>query len=135
MSTRTADPEQDSRPDSRGAAAAALVLAVTWAVLLGVVVGFGWLITHSLHGSVGPWDNGVSRWFADHRSGVLDPVADFGTLLGETPIGVAVAAVAGGAFAVGRRTWRPIVFVAVLEAGIGALYFVTTHVVSRSARR
>ena len=131
MSTRTANPEQDSRPDSRGSAAAALTLAGTWVLVLAVVVAWGWLLTHALKGSVDPWDNDISRWFAGQRSGVLDPVADFGTMLGETPIGVAVAAVAGGAWAVWRRTWRPILFVAVLEAGIGALYFVTTHVVSR----
>ena len=132
MSSRTANPEQDSRPDSRGAAATAGTrLVVIWLAVLGVVVGLGWLITHQLQGSVNPWDNDVSRWFAGHRTSTLDPVADFGTLLGETPIGVAVAAVAGGAWALWRRTWRPILFVAVLEAGIGALYFVTTHVVTR----
>ena len=131
MSTRTMDPEQGSRHRPRRAAATALTLAGTWVLVLAAVVGWGWLLTHALKSSVDPWDNDVSRWFADQRSGVLDPVADVGTLLGETPIGVAVAAVAGGAWALWRRTWRPILFVAVLEAGIGALYFVTTHVVTR----
>ena len=131
MSTQTQHVEQATRPPTRSAAATAGVLLVTWVVILGAVVGFGWLITHPLQGSVNPWDNGISRWFAHHRGGVLDPVADAGTLLGETPIGVAVAAVAAGTYAAWRRTWRPVLFVILLEAGIGGFYAITTHVVTR----
>ena len=49
-------------------AAAAGIVVVSWVVVLGVVVGIGWLITHQLKSSVNPWDNDVSRWFADQRT-------------------------------------------------------------------
>jgi membrane-associated phospholipid phosphatase len=131
MSTRTANPEQDSHPDSRGAAPTALTLAGTWVLVLGVVVGWGWLLTHALKGSVDPWDNDISRWFAGQRTGVLDTPADVGTLLGETIVGVSVAVLAAVAFSLWQRSWRPVLFYVLLEAGIGALYFVATHVVTR----
>ena len=57
-----------------------------------VVVGWGWLLTHSLEGSIDGTDDDVSQWFAGQRSSGLDPVADVGTLLGETPVGLAVGA-------------------------------------------
>jgi undecaprenyl-diphosphatase len=119
------------RRTPRDAESTLLGLVVAWAVILGLVVGWGWLLTHQLRGEVDPWDNDVSRWFADERTGVLDPVASFGTLLGETPVGVLVAAVAGLAFALRRRSWRPVAFVVLLEAGIGGVYAIATRVDER----
>ena len=72
-----------------------------------VVVGWGWLLTHTLQGSIEGTDDDVSRWFAGQRTSWLDPVADVGTLLGETPVGLAVGAVvavvAGAGTPLGRR--------------------------------
>ena len=48
----------------------------------------------SVKSAVDPWDNDISRWFADQRTGSLDPLGDGGTLLGETVIGVGVAVLA-----------------------------------------
>ncbi len=118
-------PSSPSRPRVAG-----LVLLV-WALLLGAVTGLGWLITHPLRTSVDPWDNDVSRWFASERTPALDTPADLGTLLGETVVGLAVVLLAGVAFSLWQRSWRPLLFVALAEAGIGALYFVVTHVDSR----
>ena len=72
-----------------------LLLAVAaYVVLALVVVGWGWLLTHHpLEGPIDGTDDDVSRWFADQRTSWLDPVADVGTLLGETPVGLAVGAV------------------------------------------
>ena len=119
-----------SRADRPLAATAGLLL-VAWVVILGVVVGLGWLITHPLQSSVDPWDNDVSRWFADQRTSALDAPGDFGTLLGETVVGLAVAAVVALGFSLWRRSWRPALFYVLAEAGIGGLYFVATHVISR----
>ncbi|HEU4812166.1 MAG TPA: phosphatase PAP2 family protein [Nocardioides sp.] len=119
-----------SRAD-RSLATTAGLLLVAWAVILGVVLGLGWLVTHPLQSSVDPWDNDVSRWFADQRTSALDGPGDFGTLLGETVVGLAVAAVAALAFSLWRRSWRPALFFALAEAGIGGLYFVTTHLITR----
>ena len=106
---------------------AGLVL-LAWALLLGVVTGLGWLLTHPLRGSVDPWDNGVSRWFASGRTAALNTPADLGTLLGETVVGATVALLAGLSFSLWQRSWRPVLFVVLAEAGIGALYLVVTHV-------
>lgn len=107
------------------------LIVLVWALLLGVVTGLGWLLTHALRASVEPWDNGISRWFASERTPALNTPADIGTLLGETVVGATVAVLAGLAFSLWQRSWRPVVFVALAEAGIGALYFVVTHVDSR----
>jgi undecaprenyl-diphosphatase len=80
---------------------------------------------------VNPWDNGISRWFASERTPALSTAADVGTLFGETVIGLTVALLAGVAFSLWQRSWRPVLFVVLAEAGIGALYFVVTHVDSR----
>lgn len=125
-----------SRPDTQPHTArrllvAAAVLVVAWAVILGVVVGFGWLITHSLKSEVNPWDNDIARWFAAQRTGALNEPADIGTYLGETITGVSVAVVAALAFSLWRRTWRPALFVVLLEAGIGGFYAIATSVDTR----
>jgi undecaprenyl-diphosphatase len=117
-------------PDRPPPVVAGLVL-LAWVLLLGVVTGLGWLLTHPLRASVDPWDNGISRWFASGRTPALDTPADIGTLLGETVVGVTVALLAGVVFSWWQRSWRPALFVVLAEAGIGALYVVVTHVDSR----
>ncbi|MFC4784767.1 phosphatase PAP2 family protein [Nocardioides sp. MAHUQ-72] len=131
MSTLKQHVGQDSRRTSRNLPATAGVLVASWAVVLGVVVGFGWLITNPLKGAVNPWDNDVSRWFADQRTGALDPFGDIGTLFGETITGVGVAILAAIGFSLWQRSWRPALFFALAEAGIGGFYFVATHVDTR----
>src|SRR6476659_444952 len=126
MSTQTQHAAQASRPQSR-VVRSAVTLVVAWAVILGLVVGFGWLITHALRSAVHPWDNDISRWFADQRTGSLDPLGDYGTLLGETVTGVSVAILAAIGFSLWRRSWRPALFMALLEAGIGGCCFVATQ--------
>ncbi len=110
---------------------AALVIVGTWVVVLAVVVAFGWLITHALRSAVLPWDNGLARWIAHQRTGALNEPADVGTLLGETVTGVSVAVVAALVFSIWKRSWRPAVFLALAEAGIGGFYYVATHVDTR----
>jgi len=129
MSVRT---EPSTPPTDRwGVAATIGILVLAWALILAAVIGVGWLITHSLQSSVDPWDNDISRWFADQRTGSLDPLGDYGTLLGETVTGVSVAILAAIGFSLWRRSWRPALFMALLEAGIGGFYFVATHVDTR----
>jgi len=131
MSTQTQPAEKASRPQSRGVARSAVTLVVAWAVILGLVVGWGWWLTPPLKSAVHPWDNHISRWFADQRTATLDPLGDDGTLLGETVTGVSVAILAAIGFSLWRRSWRPALFMALLEAGIGGFYFVATHVDTR----
>ena len=129
MSLHT-DPDAPTT-DRRGVPAIAGILVVAWALILAAVLGIGWLITHPLQSSVDPWDNDISRWFADQRSSTLDGPADIGTLLGDTIPAMSVLAVAALAFAAWRRTWRPLVFAGLLVAGMGGFYALATHLAPR----
>ena len=72
-------------------------------------------------------ENDVNRWFVDQRTGSLTHVADVGTVVGETLTGLVVLALVGLAFAVGKRTWWPLVFVGVFDAGLGLFYLAGTE--------
>lgn len=111
----------------RASLATALLVLGWWVAVTSVVVGVGWLITHPLADPVNGFDNPISRWFADQRSSSLNEVADVGTLLGETVVGVGVALAAAVVFSLWQRSLRPAVFLALTEAAIGGLYVVATH--------
>jgi undecaprenyl-diphosphatase len=96
-----------------------------------VVVGWGWLLTNHLEGSIGALDDDLARWLEDARTATLTRAAEIGTLLGETIVGAAVLGIAAVAFAIRQRSWLPILFVALVEAGLGGIYWCGTHVVPR----
>jgi undecaprenyl-diphosphatase len=104
---------------------------LAWLVICALVVGWGWLLTHPLESSIEPMDDDVARWFADQRTADLTDVANFGTYLGETIIGASIFVVVGLIVSVLKRTWRPIIFVALVEAGIGGIYFFGTELIPR----
>ena len=110
---------------------AAATLIAAWGLILASVLGIGWLLTHSLESTVDPWDDDVARWFASERTGYLNDVADVGTFFGETLVGVAVAAVVGGAASMWRRSLRPALFFALALAGIGGFYWFGTELITR----
>jgi membrane-associated phospholipid phosphatase len=103
------------------------LLAATWLLLCAVVVGWGWLLTQHLESSVGAVDDDVSRWFASERTADLSSVAEVGTLLGETVVGAVALVLIASGFALWRRSWRPLVLVVLVEAGIGGIYALGTH--------
>jgi undecaprenyl-diphosphatase len=111
----------------------AAVLATGWVLLLGVLLGLGWFVTHVLVG--GPVDratSAVTTWFVVHRTGTGDALAQASSLLGGTPGVLAVALVtAVVALAVARR-WRPVVFLAVVVGGELALFLTTATVIDRT---
>lgn len=113
---------------SRGAAA----VVVAWVLILAVVLGLGWLVTGPLEPTVDPWDDSVVRWFAGQRSADLDGAADAGTLLGETLVGVVVAAVVAAALSLWRHSLRPAAFFALVLAGVGGFYGVATVLITRA---
>jgi undecaprenyl-diphosphatase len=112
-------------PTDRSLPRTVVVLVVGFVVICGLMVGIGWLITHPLADTM-RHENAVNRWFAGHRSGDLTSVADGGTLLGQTLTGGIVLVVLGVGFAIWRRTWWPLVFVGVLDAGLGLFYLAGT---------
>ncbi len=105
---------------------AAAIVLVAWVVILGAVLVIGWLLTHPLEPTVDPWDDDVVRWFAGERTQRPERVADVGTLLGETIVGMGVAAVVAVGLSWWRRSFLPAIFVALLVAGIGGFYWVAT---------
>jgi undecaprenyl-diphosphatase len=107
-------------------ARAAVVLLVSFLLLTAVVVGWGWLLTHPLAHEVDPSENALAKWFAAHRTGGLDVVADVGTFVGETVVGALALLVVGVAVAVWRRTVRPVVYVVVGYGSLGVLYVAAT---------
>ncbi len=109
----------------------AVVLGVAWVVLCAAVLGIGWLLTHPLEASVGAWDDDVARAIAQRRTDSLDGVADRGTLLADTPVGMGVAVVAGALLSLWRRSWLPAVFLLLVTAGLGGIYKVGTSLVAR----
>jgi undecaprenyl-diphosphatase len=93
-----------------------------------VVVGVGWLLTHPLAGSVGRWDDELALWTVDQRTPGLNGLAEVGTFVGNTVTGLACLLVLGCGFGLWRRSRRPVVFVALVAAGLGGIYAVATHV-------
>jgi undecaprenyl-diphosphatase len=109
----------------------AAVSITTWLVLCGLLLAWGWLLTHPLEGSIDPWDDDVARWFADQRDPDLTDAANAGTFLGETVVGASAFTVVGLLVSLLRRTWRPIVLVAIAEAGLGLFYLAGTELIPR----
>ncbi len=116
---------------SRTPGGIAVLVVLAWVLVLGAVIGIGWVITHPLESTVDPWDDDVSRWFADQRSATLDGPADVGTFLGDTIPAMALFALVAGGVAAWRRSWRPVVFGGLLVAGMGGFYALATRVVPR----
>lgn len=110
---------------------AARTLGIAWVLLTLGVLAVGWLLTHPLADSVDPWDNGVNRWIAERRTPTGDFLGAWGSHVGDTVVGVAVAVVAALVLWRVQRSWRPVVYFGVLVGGTLALYLVVTALVTR----
>ena len=95
-------------------------------VLALLVVGWGRLLTHRLTSIEGK-DDDVSRWLAGERTSWLDPVAEAGTLLGETVVGLAVGAVVAVVAGLALRSWRPALLLGLADVGHGGIYWLGSH--------
>jgi undecaprenyl-diphosphatase len=104
-----------------------LRVVAAYVVIALVVAGWGWLLTHPLDGPVTGFDNDVARWFVDRRTSWLDPVAQLGTLLGETPVGLGVGAVVALLAAALLRSVWPALVVLLADAGDGGVYWLGSH--------
>lgn len=71
-----------------------------------VMVALGELLVHVLlHGGVRSWDNDLTTWLADHRTGAANEVTKYVTYIANTE-GVVVIAVVVSGLLVWRRRWR-----------------------------
>jgi membrane-associated phospholipid phosphatase len=104
-----------------------IYLVAMYVALALVVVGWGWLLTHTLQGSIEGTDDDVSRWFAGQRTSWLDPVADVGTLLGETPVGLAVGAVVAVVAGVALRSVVAVLLIVLANTGDGGIYWLGSN--------
>ncbi|MGZ5404749.1 MAG: phosphatase PAP2 family protein [Nocardioides sp.] len=120
-------PESRTGRDRRSWPATAGLLLVGWVLLAAVVVAWGWLLTHHLGGSVGAADDALARQLADGRTASLSVAAEAAAYPGETKVGAVVLAVAGVVVAIARRTWLPLLFVLLVEVGVGGIYRLGTH--------
>lgn len=123
-------PERGSPSPGAGACAARLVVVAV--LLLGTVVGVGMLLTRTAAGDgLAAADVAAVRWFAEHRTPVLDAVSVPASELGNTGVVITlgvVAAVLG--LAVLRRP-RPLVLLAVVLVGELALFIAAAGIVNR----
>jgi membrane-associated phospholipid phosphatase len=120
-----------SPPTDRPLGQTVAVLLASFVVICAALVGVGWLIVHPL-ADVVRHENVVNRWFVDQRTSSLTHVADAGTLVGQTATGLIVLALVGTAFAIWKRTWWPLIFVGVLDGGLGLFYLAGTQLDERS---
>ena len=72
-------------------------------------------------------DDDVSRWFAGQRTSWLDPVAEVGTFLGETSVGLAVGAVVAVVAAFALRSVGAALLLVLADVGDGGIYWLGTH--------
>jgi len=128
---RPAEPEpagRKARIRDRGRAAAGT--AVAWVLILGIVVGFGELVTRYGNGNV-LGDQTVPHWFAAHRTPGRDQWSLVASTLGATQAILVVALATCVVFLAVTRRWRPVLFIGVIMAGELAAFLTAAAVVKR----
>jgi undecaprenyl-diphosphatase len=108
-------------------------LVIAWVLLLGVLLGAGWLVTQALAGSaVDRLNVAAVRWFVEHREPALRSFAAVASALGGTAVAVALALVAASLVLAATRRWRPVLFLAVAMVGEVTLFLATVSIVGRA---
>jgi membrane-associated phospholipid phosphatase len=112
---------------------AAVRLALPFAVVFGLVVLFGLLLTKVINDTEAVRQDGwLVRWLADHRTGPLNTLTHYGTLLGETPTIVALTAVFAAVFRVAFHRWRESVLLVACVSGQALIFLFTTLLIDRN---
>jgi undecaprenyl-diphosphatase len=108
-------------------------LVIAWVLLLGVLLGAGWLLTQALAGTAADRLNLVAvRWFVEHREPALDRFAAVASALGGTAVVVALTLVAAALALAATRRWRAVLFLAVAMAGEATLFLATVSIIGRA---
>lgn len=105
-----------------------VALLAAFALIAGLSVALGALVTDVLldSGGVQSWDEGVVEDIVDHRSNLLDTVAEVGAYVGSyVLVGLAVLVALILAF---RREWRAAAFAAFLPFVESGIYRITSYV-------
>jgi membrane-associated phospholipid phosphatase len=109
------DPEPDG-PEARTAARldhhplfdAGAVLVAAYVLMSAVMLVLGVVLVHGPLGAVRSWDDHVTSWLADHRTGMLNDATKWATYVANTEGVVAVALVVSVVL-LARRHWREVV--------------------------
>ncbi len=109
-------------------AARVVIMYVVTSILL---IGVGLLIVHPLGGSgLVHWDEGVVRWFANHRTSRLTTLSAFWSKSGDAPSIVAVGVVVAIFLGV-RRHWREMFVLAMILAVELGTFLTISYAVGR----
>jgi membrane-associated phospholipid phosphatase len=110
----------------------ALFLLACAVVLVLVLTGIGWVLSHMVQNdAMGRADAGVSRWFARERTGDLNDVTAVTSEIGGTLTITILAVLSVAVAAFVWRRWREPMLVAVAVAGEVAIFLVVTLLVDR----
>jgi membrane-associated phospholipid phosphatase len=110
----------------------ALFLLACAVVLVLVLTGLGWVLSHVVQNdAVGRADTGISRWLARERNGELNDATAVASQVGGTLTITALALVAVAVAALVWRRWREPMLVAVAVAGEVAIFLAVTLLVDR----
>jgi membrane-associated phospholipid phosphatase len=109
----------------------ATLLAVAWLVILLVVVGVGWLLTHPFAGPVGSRENDLSKWIADRRTDSLTSWAHAFTVPGNTVVALCAGLVLAVALVAWRREWSAALLLVLGLGGVYGIYLVAVTLVPR----
>src|SRR5262245_17276688 len=129
---RPAQPEPatgGSRIRDRGRIAAGLVV-VAWVLIVGIVTGFGDLVTKRGNGNA-LGDPTIPPWLPPHRTPGGDRWSLVFSTLGATQAILIVALTTCVVFLAVTRRWRPVIFIAVVMAGELAAFLIAAAVVMR----
>ena len=110
--------------------AAALVAA--GAVVLVVMIGLGWLVTHvEPQTPLGAADLGIDGWLAAHRTPLLDTASQLATDLCSTMNTFVLGLLAAAASVMILRRWWPVLLLVIALLGELALFLATAMIVGR----
>lgn len=102
------------------------------AVLFGVMVGLGLLVTKVVDQA---WpltvEDNVNSGFEAHRNGPFNVISEIGSLIGSTPVIIAVTAIAAIILRVKLRRWREPLFLCLAVTAQALVFFFTTLVIDR----
>ncbi|HET9893830.1 MAG TPA: phosphatase PAP2 family protein [Streptosporangiaceae bacterium] len=108
----------------------AAALLAAWVLTLGLVVGFGEIVTTHGNGNL-LGDTTVPHWLSAHRTPTLTRVSLFFTDLGSTWPILIVALAACLVSIAATRDWRPVRYVALVMAGELAAFVLAAEVIKR----
>lgn len=121
----------DTHTRRRNWQAQTATLLATWALLVGIVIGIGRLITGPLEATIDPAEDDLARWFAGERSAPRTELADLVTLLADTWTIIGLGLVIAIGVWVWRREVRPTAFVVATVLGVFVLYLLTVKAAPR----